>query len=75
MVVFWAVTLGGNMQTPVISFFYQDIGMTPVEIGTTGIQKDPVYLLGKTQYIFNMTEKKMRWRMYACDSICVTYIY
>jgi hypothetical protein len=29
--------LGGNMQTPVISFFYQDIGMTPVEIGTTGI--------------------------------------
>jgi MFS family permease len=36
VLVVWAVTFGGNMQSPVIPFFYLEIEMTAVEIGNTG---------------------------------------
>jgi hypothetical protein len=36
VVVVWMVTFGGNMQSPVIPFFYLEIGMDAVEIGNTG---------------------------------------
>jgi len=48
--VVWAVTFGGNMQTPVVSFFYQDIGMTPVEIGTAGFIIMACLLLSSPAY-------------------------
>ena len=36
VVTVWAVTFGGNMQSPAIPYFYLEIGMSAVEIGNTG---------------------------------------
>ncbi|KAJ1475105.1 hypothetical protein T484DRAFT_1910289 [Baffinella frigidus] len=37
MLVVWLATLGGSIQAPALSFFYQLLGMSPGEIGVFGL--------------------------------------
>jgi MFS family permease len=35
MVIVWLVTMGGNLQAPVLSFFYQELAMSAGDIGAS----------------------------------------
>lgn len=57
VIVVWAVTFGGNVQSPVVSFFYLEIGMSPVEIGNAGFISMACLLISSPVYGYVLDRK------------------
>ncbi|EKX40706.1 hypothetical protein GUITHDRAFT_113238 [Guillardia theta CCMP2712] len=69
-VVVWLVTIGGNLQKPVISFFYLKLSMSAIEIGRVGFIVMLVVLLGSPVYGYLMDRRSAFLAVLLSLSMC-----